>query len=97
MKRMVWAAGLLAALLVVLAPMAWASPIDPTWVKGMYDDADFDDVIAYLTSGMTGVLDLPVVDVASVTAFLDVDPLLHDVFPALAPSSSCSSRAPPLA
>ena len=97
MKRMVWAAGLLAALMVVLAPMAWASPIDPTWVKGMYDDADFDDVIAYLTSGMTGTLDLPVVDVAFVTVYLDVDPLLHDVFPALAPASSRSPRAPPLA
>ena len=32
----------------------------------MYDDADFDDVVSYLTSGMSGVLDLPVVEVVLV-------------------------------
>ncbi len=97
MKRMVWVAGLLVTLMVVLAPMAWASPVDPTWTKGMYDDADFDDVVSYLTSGMSGILDAPVVDVVAVITFVEAAPLLHDLFPELPPASSRSSRAPPLA
>jgi hypothetical protein len=39
------------ALLVVLTPLAFASPPDPSWIRGIYDDADFDDVIVFLTSG----------------------------------------------
>jgi hypothetical protein len=97
MKRMVWVAGLLVALIVVLAPMAWASPVDPTWTKGVYDDADFDDVVSYLTSGMSGVLDSPVVDVIAVTTFVEAAPLLYDLFPEFPPASSRSPRAPPLA
>src|SRR5438309_4354819 len=31
--------------LVVIIPLAHASPIDPTWVAGIYDAADYDDVI----------------------------------------------------
>jgi hypothetical protein len=48
MARVVW---LLVALMIVLTPMAWASPIDPSWIGGVYDDRDFDDVVSYLTSG----------------------------------------------
>jgi hypothetical protein len=28
-----------------LSGLAYASPPDPTWIAGVYDDADFDDVI----------------------------------------------------
>ncbi len=34
--------------LLVLAPLAHASPPDPTWIPGFYDDADHDDVVAAL-------------------------------------------------
>src|SRR5262249_60174542 len=36
-----------ATVLVVasLSGLAYASPPDPTWVPGVYDDADFDDVV----------------------------------------------------
>jgi hypothetical protein len=30
---------------VSLAPLAYASPPDQTWIDGFYDDADYDDVI----------------------------------------------------
>lgn len=33
------------ALLVILAPAAYASPPDPTWIGGLWDDGDFDDAI----------------------------------------------------
>jgi hypothetical protein len=42
---------LLVALIGGLAPVAYASPPDPSWVRGMYDDADFDDVVGLITGG----------------------------------------------
>ena len=38
---------LLACLISVLA---YASPLDPTWTVGFYDDADGDDIVVSLTS-----------------------------------------------
>ena len=40
-----WVAVLTVALVVVLRPLAHASPADPTWIAGFYDGADFDDVV----------------------------------------------------
>ena len=40
----------LAALLVGLVPLAYASPPDQTWLAGLYDNADYDDVVIALTS-----------------------------------------------
>ena len=36
---------LIIALCIVLNPLAAASPPDPTWIPGLYDAADFDDVV----------------------------------------------------
>ena len=33
------------ALCILLYPLAAASPPDPAWVPGLYDAADFDDVV----------------------------------------------------
>ena len=41
---------ILLATMVPLTPMAYASPPDPVWVNGFFDDADFDDVVVFLTS-----------------------------------------------
>ena len=38
--------------LVALVPLANASPPDPTWIPGIYDDADFDDVILIIVSAV---------------------------------------------
>ncbi len=40
----------LLATLVGLVPLAHASPPDPAWISGLYDDADYDNVIAAATS-----------------------------------------------
>lgn len=40
---------LLGLALLTLAGLAQASPPDETWQPGVYDDADFDDVIALIT------------------------------------------------
>jgi hypothetical protein len=31
--------------LITLVPLAHASPPDPTWIAGIYDDGDYDDVV----------------------------------------------------
>ena len=41
---------LLAAVVLALAALAHASPPDPTWIAGLYDNADFDDVVLKITS-----------------------------------------------
>jgi len=42
---------LLAGIVGILTPIAQASPPDPSWIRGMYDDNDFDDVVGLITSG----------------------------------------------
>ncbi len=49
---------ILAATVAWLAPLAHASPPDPTWEGGVYDGADYDDVILLATS-LTGPHELP--------------------------------------
>ena len=46
-----WVAVLTVALVVVLRPLAHASPADPTWIGGFYDGADFDDVVYLVVTG----------------------------------------------
>ena len=41
---------LLLGALVSLGPMALASPPDQIWIGGVFDGADFDDVVAIVTS-----------------------------------------------
>ncbi|TMQ15266.1 MAG: hypothetical protein E6K82_25800 [Candidatus Rokuibacteriota bacterium] len=36
---------LLAVVLAALLPLAYASPPDPTWFGGLWDDDDYDDVV----------------------------------------------------
>jgi hypothetical protein len=35
----------LTALLAALTPLAFASPPDPTWIAGVWDDGDHDDAV----------------------------------------------------
>jgi hypothetical protein len=35
---------------LALVPVAHASPPDQTWIAGLYDNADYDDVVIALTS-----------------------------------------------
>jgi len=41
---------LVLGVLAGLVPLAHASPPDPTWIAGFYDDADFDDVVLAIVS-----------------------------------------------
>jgi len=49
MKRLVVVLLLLAP--VALPGLAFASPPDPAWIPGVYDDGDGDDVVSLIASG----------------------------------------------
>lgn len=36
--------------LLGLVPLAYASPPDPSWIAGLYDNADYDDAVLAATS-----------------------------------------------
>ena len=57
----------------ILPLLAHASPSDPIWLPGIYDDADYDDVIGLLTD-TAAVRELPLV--AADPACLDFWPVL---------------------
>jgi len=46
---------------LVLPVLAHASPPDPSWIPGVYDDADYDDVVTRIVSG-PGSVDPGIVD-----------------------------------
>jgi hypothetical protein len=84
MKARVFGQLILLALLpalVVLTPLAYASPPDPVWVEGFFDDDDHDDVVVVVTSA---------------GAALDQFPLDHE-WTAPAPADPVSQREEPSA
>lgn len=96
MKRRAALALALLGSLFLLAPLAYASPPDPTWGSGVYDDADFDAIVDFITSeagvveqlGAVGSCRAEIVVIAVVGSNQD---------PALSPPLfSDAIRAPPL-
>ncbi len=55
---------LLLSAMAALTPLAYASPPDPAWIKGLYDDDDFDNVVVIVTSGVSAVAFQPLWDAA---------------------------------
>ena len=55
-----WLALVLFACCGTLPLLAHASPLDPLWLPGIYDNADYDDVIGLLTDA-AAVHELPLV------------------------------------
>jgi len=86
----------LVAALLGLAPLAYADPLDPTWISGYWDDDDFDTVVAFIGSTFA-TLAQPDVDPQPYLVWID------DALPA-SPTGYCPSpgnarrpRAPPSA
>ena len=88
---------LLAFLIIAPVTLAHASPPDQTWLAGVYDQADFDDVVGFLTS---------VLEVTDSTGAPEPGPSLAlarklsaatVACPANSPAYSAPLRAPPLA
>jgi hypothetical protein len=96
MKPKAWVASVLVSLLVLLTPLAWASPVDPSWIKGIYDDGDHDDVVTYLTSDAFGIPVLPVYHAGRLLVFAPLDPAFDGGRIASPLLLSHPPRAPPL-
>jgi hypothetical protein len=88
---------MLVAIVGILTPVAQASPPDPSWIRGMYDDADFDDVVALITAGTGLVTEIGLVeprpDRIVITAILPLD----DEPVSSLSIASAQPRAPPAA
>jgi hypothetical protein len=91
------------ALVLVLAvclfgstPLAYASPPDPTWIEGIYDDADGDDVIVSICSAQ-GVVALD--PLARLTPVLAAAPSVSpaEPRPRITALPAFLGRAPPFA
>jgi hypothetical protein len=95
MKRRASLAGLLLGALLTLPPLAHASPTDPTWIPGFYDDNDYDDVILFITGAVTAV-DSHVADpIGLVTVCVGLIAPSKSQFVSARPRGSRSTRAPP--
>ena len=81
--------------LVALRALAYASPPDPSWIAGIWDDDDFDDVIILIThTSCSSDPTLPVTPTPG-TAIISLLPAIDDK-PIPAPTTSVlHSRAPP--
>jgi hypothetical protein len=95
MKHRGWILLLLSGVLIILTPLAYASPPDPSWIRGVYDGDDFDDVVVLLTSGMGIVDPFPLESVQPERIAADrIPPSDERILPA-APFLSSPTRGPP--
>ncbi len=95
MSRRVWLAVLLLGVLLTLPPIAHATPTDPVWIPGLYDDNDYDDVVLFLTGAVSAV-DSGVVDlVGPVVVCLGLITPSRPQSVSSRPLESLSTRAPP--
>jgi hypothetical protein len=87
---------LLALLIIAPVTLAHASPPDQTWLPGVYDQGDFDDVVALLTSAL-GATESSTAPEAGVCFALGskLCPAIV-ACPACAPAYSPPLRAPPI-
>ena len=84
--------GLLGALLPTLA---YGSPPDPSWIQGIYDDADFDDVVILATSASGNVAPSDAADLPRVASLAWTLPELTEAVVQGCPTYSAQPRAPP--
>jgi hypothetical protein len=86
---------LLVGIVGVLTPIAQASPPDPSWIRGMYDDNDFDDVVALITSGSGLVGQITRVELRPDRIVIAAIPPLDDGSVPSRSLASAQPRAPP--
>jgi len=77
-----------------LTPLGYASPPDPSWIRGIYDGADYDDVVDLVTSAVAASAPILLFEFRAISliGFVpqgDQDPVPHVLLRALPP------RAPP--
>jgi hypothetical protein len=92
--------GLVAPILLVLATLpalAYASPPDPSWIPGLYDDADYDDVVVLVTSATGNIGPDPLFDLRPIMLVVGRAPADPGEVEYSRPASIALARAPPVA
>ena len=84
---------LVLASIAALPAMAHASPPDPSWIVGVYDDGDQDDLIA-LAAWATGATGAPLDVHLTLFPVEGLSPV-QDPAPAVGAPCPVRSRAPP--
>ena len=85
----------LLTVLVTLTPLAYASLPDPVWVRGVYDDADYDDIVVLIAASV-GVVELcPLVALCPTPLFVGAVPSRGQDSVQSQSASSLRPRAPP--
>lgn len=87
----------LVAVLLALAPAAYASPPDQSWISGLYDNADYDDVIMFIMNGLGAVQPSLVWSPRIVALVVGLVSSANTPVPELPRLLSAPSRAPPFA
>jgi hypothetical protein len=87
----------LIVVVLALAPAAHATPPDPSWIPGLYDNADFDDVILLITSKLGAIQSNIIPSLRPVAFVLGLATPTPTESRPLRPLSSVFGRAPPLA
>lgn len=82
--------------LAALASLAYASPPDPLWVAGIYDGADFDDVVSLVTNTET-VDQSPQLVLAGLPPLVDSVLAIGILVASLATTFAFRPRSPPFA
>ncbi len=85
---------LLVVALLSLLPLADASPVDPTWIPGLYDNGDGDDIVLLITNA-----DAPPIPIGSFMAWSRIIvPVVPEPDTSVADCRSrpASERAPPV-
>ena len=88
---------ILVAAVLVLTPLAEATPPDQTWIGGLYDNADYDDVVLLITGGVSTVESGVLWSLRPVCKVISSIPSRGDQLIRLVALPSSPSRAPPTA
>jgi len=87
----------LTLLVIVPVTLAHASPPDQTWLAGVYDQADFDDVVGLLTSALDATDSTAAPEAGACFGLAPELSLATMACPSSAPTYSPPLRAPPIA
>ena len=85
----------IAAVFATISGLAYASPADPTWIPGVYDDADFDDVVGLVTSAEALATAASTADLPLVTPRTSPQDPLRESAILRFPTATLHARAPP--
>jgi len=80
----------------LLAPLAYTTGPDPSWIPGLYDDADLDDVLVLVTSSSATIHPFPLNAASSIPLILGVPKRTEEGLAARDAVTVVRPRSPPV-